>query len=110
MIRPASDIRQASASPDEAGARRHAVAAIARGRRWLDELVDGAIADAKSIACRQHCSLRHVNLTLSLAFLAPTLVKAAVEGRLPRGIGLEQLRQLPPEWDRQFAMLALNPN
>jgi site-specific DNA recombinase len=28
------------------------------------------------------------NMTISLAFLAPPLVKAAVEGRLPGGIGL----------------------
>jgi hypothetical protein len=26
-------------------------------------------------------------MTISLAFLAPNLVKAAIEGRLPRGIG-----------------------
>jgi hypothetical protein len=30
--------------------------------------------------------MRQINLTLSLAFLAPQLVKAAVESRLPRGI------------------------
>src|SRR5262249_44550050 len=29
------------------------------------------------------CTVRQVNMTLSLAFLAPQLVKAAVEGRLP---------------------------
>ena len=85
------------------------VTAIARGRRWLDDLVAGTMSDAQSVARREHCSVRHVNLTLSLAFLAPTLVKAAVEGRLPRGVGLEQLRQLPPEWDRQFEALALDP-
>jgi hypothetical protein len=32
-------------------------------------------------------------MTISLAFLAPNLVKAAVEGRLPRGIGIERLRR-----------------
>ena len=31
-------------------------------------------------------------MTISLAFLAPNLVKAAIEGRLPRGIGVERLR------------------
>jgi hypothetical protein len=30
-------------------------------------------------------------MTLSLAFLAPEIVKAAVEGRLPRGFGLKRL-------------------
>ena len=46
---------------------------------------------------------------ISLAFLAPDLVKAAVEGRLPRGIGVERLRDAPAEWSRQFETLGLNP-
>ncbi len=48
-------------------------------------------------------------LPLPLAFLAPNLVKAAVEGRLPRGIGIERLRDPPTEWSRQFEALGLNP-
>jgi site-specific DNA recombinase len=48
-------------------------------------------------------------MTISLAFLAPNLVKAAVEGRLPRGIGIERLRDPPTEWSRQFEVLGLNP-
>jgi site-specific DNA recombinase len=49
-------------------------------------------------------------MTISLAFLAPNLVKAVVEGRLPRGIGVERLRDPPTEWSRQFAALGLNPD
>ena len=41
------------------------------------------------------------------AFLAPDLVKAAVEGRLPRGIGVERLRDASAEWTRQFEALGL---
>jgi hypothetical protein len=37
---------------------------------------------------------------LSLAFLAPQLVKAAVEGRLPRAINIERLRDPDPNWSR----------
>jgi len=48
-------------------------------------------------------------MTISLAFLAPNLVEAAVEGRLPRGIGVELLRDPPAEWSRQFEALGLNP-
>jgi DNA invertase Pin-like site-specific DNA recombinase len=85
------------------------VNAIARGRRWLDEIVSGSITDVHQIATRQKCSVRQVNMTISLAFLAPDLVKAAVEGRLPRGIGVERLRDAPAEWSRQFETLGLNP-
>jgi site-specific DNA recombinase len=85
------------------------VNAIARGRRWLDEIVSGSVTDVQQIATRQKCSVRQVNMTISLAFLAPDLVKAAVEGRLPRGIGVERLREAPAEWSRQFETLGLNP-
>jgi DNA invertase Pin-like site-specific DNA recombinase len=85
------------------------VSAIARGRRWLDEIVSGSVADVQQIATRQKCSARQVNMTLSLAFLAPDLVRAAVEGRLPRGIGVERLRDAPAEWSQQFEALGLNP-
>jgi site-specific DNA recombinase len=85
------------------------VNAIARGRRWLDEIVSGSAANIEQIAARQKCSVRQVNMTISLAFLAPALVKAAVEGRLPRGIGVERLRDAPAEWSRQFETLGLNP-
>ena len=44
----------------------------------------------------------------SLAFLAPKLVQAAVEGRLPRSIGVTRLRDAPAEWSRQYAMLGLS--
>jgi site-specific DNA recombinase len=58
---------------------------IARGRAWLDEIVSGTTT-IEDIAARHKCSVRHVNMTISLAFIAPGLVKAAIEGRLPRGI------------------------
>jgi hypothetical protein len=59
------------------------VASIARGRRWLDELIAEETATTESIAKRERCSVRKVNMTISLAFLAPDLVKAAIDGQLP---------------------------
>ena len=64
------------------------VTSIATGRRWLDEIVTGTVADVEQIAGREKCSVRQVNMTISLAFLSPTLVKAAIDGRLPRGSAL----------------------
>ena len=88
-------------------ARATLVASIARGRKWLDEIVTGTVTNVDQIAARDKCSLRQVNMTISLAFLAPDLVKAAIEGRLPRGIGVARLRDAPAEWSRQYAMLGL---
>jgi site-specific DNA recombinase len=85
------------------------VTSIVCGRRWLDEIATGSIADVEEIATREKCSARQVNMTISLAFLSPTLVKAAIDGRLPRGIGVARLRDAPAEWSRQHAMLGLAP-
>jgi len=82
--------------------------AIARGRGWLDEIVSGASQGVEQIAARHKCSIRHVNMTISMAFIAPALVKAAIEGRLPRGIGVAALRDAPAEWSRQFERLGLS--
>ena len=83
------------------------IKAIARGRAWLDELVSGRATSIEQIAERNTCSIRHVNMTISMAFVAPTLVKAAIEARLPRGIGLANLREAPAEWTRQLERLGM---
>ncbi|HJZ18129.1 MAG TPA: LacI family transcriptional regulator, partial [Stellaceae bacterium] len=83
------------------------VASIARGRRWLDELIAEERATTDSIAKREGCSVRKVTMTISLAFLAPDLVKAAIDGRLPHGMGVARLADLPAEWSRQHQALGL---
>jgi hypothetical protein len=102
--------RREDIRPDRAERRLRLISAIARGRQWLDEIMTGSITDAGQLAKRERCTERQINLTLSLAFLAPQLVKAAVEGRLPRGINIERMRDPDPNWTRQFHDLGLNPN
>jgi site-specific DNA recombinase len=87
------------ARPIRAETRAKLVTSIARGRSWLDEIVTGTVS-IDQIALREKCSVRHINMTVSLAFLAPDLVKAALEGRLPRGIGVSRLFDPPAEWSR----------
>jgi site-specific DNA recombinase len=99
-----SDVR-----PEQFERRARLVSTIARGRQWLDDVVSGRVTTVVELCAREKCSVRQVNMTISLAFLAPNLVKAAVEGRLPRGVGIERLRDPPTEWSRQFEALGLNP-
>jgi site-specific DNA recombinase len=86
--------------PEQFARRANLVSTIARGRQWLDDVVSGRITTVADLGARENCSVRQVNMTISLAFLAPNLVKAAVEGRLPRGVGIERLRDPPTEWSR----------
>ncbi len=46
-------------------------------------------------------------MTISLAFLAPDIVKAAITGRLPRGTGIARLSHPPAEWNDQYRKLGL---
>ena len=96
--------------PEQFERRARLVSVIAKGRQWLDDVVSGRVTTVQEICIREKCSVRQVNMTISLAFLAPNLAKAAVEGRLPRGIGVERLRDPPTEWSRQFEALGLNPD
>jgi site-specific DNA recombinase len=106
ILMPASPSTGARTRPIRADARAKLVAAIARGRRWLSEITS-AEANTDGIAARERCSIRKVNMTVSLAFLSPDLVKAAIEGRLPRGIGMTRLCDLPAEWTLQHQALGL---
>jgi site-specific DNA recombinase len=94
--------------PIRAETRATLVTSIARGRRWLEETIAGTVSSVEQIAAREKCSVRQVNMMISLAFLAPELVKAAVGGRLPRSVGVTRLRDAPAEWSRQYAMLGLS--
>ncbi|KQT17219.1 hypothetical protein ASG40_17715 [Methylobacterium sp. Leaf399] len=75
--------------------------AVATARSWIDDLLAARIADTDAIAMREGCSERSVRMTLSLAQLSPRIVQALVEGRLPRGIGIKSLAELPLSWAEQ---------
>lgn len=109
LIPPASASSRSDPRPIRAETRTKLIAAIAKGRCWLDELVAGKVLNAEQIAAREACTVRQVNMTISLAFLGPDLVKSAIEGRLPRGVGVLNLRDAPLLWSEQNAMLGLAP-
>ena len=79
---------------------------IAKARLWLNELIDGRVTDTKEIADREDCSDRSIRMTLSLAFLSPTIVQAAVDGTLPQGHGVSRLLELPVDWQKQMQIMA----
>jgi site-specific DNA recombinase len=93
--------------PIRAERRADLIRSIARGREWLNEIIACTAKDVADIAKRENCSVRHVSRTISMAFLAPALVKAAIEGSLPRGVGIANLRDAPAEWSHQLERLGL---
>ena len=91
-------------------ARTRLVSAIVRARQWLDEIISGRSAGIEAIAAREGLNERSARMTLSLAFLAPDIVKAAVDGTLPRGFGVSRLMDLPASWATQRRALGLLPS
>ena len=65
--------------------------------------------DVETIAAREGKTERSIRMTLSLAFLAPAIVKAAVEGRMPRGFGVTRLADAPMAWSTQWAAFEVAP-
>ena len=106
ILIPASSTR-IDARPIRSETRATLVRSIALGRRWLNEIVTGNAAGPEAIAARERCTPRHVTKLMSLAFLAPDLVQAAIDGRLPRGVGVSRLTDAPIEWSRQWYVLGL---
>jgi hypothetical protein len=96
------------ARPMRASARAILIEALRDAHRWLDELLSDPRLNLESLASREGKTTRSIRTTLSLAFLAPEIVKAAVEGRLPRGFGLKRLIDLPIAWPDQWRALGLH--
>jgi site-specific DNA recombinase len=109
IILPAGPSSHRDSRPIRSETRVRLVTAIAKGRHWLDMLMAGTVTNVEQIASTENCTVRQVNMMISLAFLAPNLVQVAVEGRLPRGVGIANLRDAPAEWSLQYARLGLAP-
>ncbi|MCO5093601.1 recombinase family protein [Bosea sp. (in: a-proteobacteria)] len=100
------DDRQA-ATPMNEETRGKLVQAIARARSWLAELLKDTMLSTDAIAARESLSERAVRMRLSLAFLAPDIVEAAIAGHLPQSFGITRLSDLPPGWTEQRKVLGL---
>jgi site-specific DNA recombinase len=90
-----------------ANARVILIDALGDAHRWLDELLSDPTQTLEALALREGKTDRSIGMTLSVAFLAPNIVKAAIEGRLPRGFGLKRLVDLPMAWPDQWRALEL---
>jgi site-specific DNA recombinase len=93
--------------PMRTKARAVLVDALRDAHRWLNELTTSPNQTIESLAAREGKTERWIRRTMSLAFLSPTLVKAAIDGRLPRGFGVKRLMDRPVSWSDQWSALGL---
>jgi site-specific DNA recombinase len=90
-----------------ANAQSHFTSAMRDARLWLNELLTDPNQTIETMAAREHKSARSLRMTLSLAFLSPELVRAALEGCLPRGLNVKRMTELPMLWPDQWQALGL---
>jgi site-specific DNA recombinase len=80
------------------------ITGLVRTNAWWRELCSGEGASIKEIACRQGSDERYVARNLKLAFLAPDITAAILEGRQPPHLtadSLIKMSDLPCSWAAQ---------
>jgi site-specific DNA recombinase len=78
--------------------------AVARARRWSEDLLMGRAQSVAEIAEREGVTDRYVRRLMRLAFLAPEIVEAIVAGNQPPELTAEALAEridLPLLWAAQ---------
>jgi hypothetical protein len=93
--------------PKSASANAALLKALARARRWYEMLISGEAPSLQAIAKASGLDQRYVSRVARLAFLAPELVEAILEGRQPLELTLDTLfNPFPVNWAEQRAFFA----
>jgi site-specific DNA recombinase len=77
------------------------VRAVARANRWRELLESGAARSPYDLARHEGCRVSYVQRHLPLAFLAPDIVEAIIDGRQPESFTVGGLvsKGVPMSWD-----------
>jgi len=82
---------------------------IARAHIWFQQLSTGVVTSVHQIAEQEKCDASEVSRVMPLAFLAPDLVTAILEGRQPVDLTADRLKRLsgglPICWRQQKTAL-----
>ena len=84
------------------------IALVADARRWASELLEGKSLSIQQITKREGLRSGSVSRILPLAWLAPDITTAILEGRQPNRLSAKTLRELPDlplDWTQQRQIL-----
>lgn len=75
---------------------------LARGFRWQHLLESGAYATIEDLAAAEKINASYVSRILRLAFLAPDIVEAILDGQHPPSLTAKRLMEpFPTDWAEQ---------
>ena len=84
------------------------LSAIAKARRWIDDLRQGRMASFTEIAQQESQGERHIRLLAPLAFASPCIISAIIEGTAPADLTVTGLaRALSYSWAEQHRSVGL---
>jgi site-specific DNA recombinase len=82
------------------------IRAVARAHDWLAQIMRGDVLNQRALARETGLDERYIGSILPLAFLAPDLTEAILEGRQPSSLDLGRcLKPLAADWGQQRATL-----
>ena len=97
LVIPAGGPQELTARPDNT-----LIKALIRARRWKEQLLTGSAPSIQAIANEEGVSERYLSRVLRLAFLAPDITEAILDGYQPPELGLDKvLRGVPLTWADQ---------
>jgi hypothetical protein len=102
LVIPGEAHRTQPARPDTA-----LIKAVARGHLWFQDLVTGKAASLRDIAKQEGITEGYVGRLIRLAFLAPCMVEAILEGTQPVDLTAARLTghiSLPVDWTEQHRL------
>ena len=85
------------------------ITAIGQARRWTADLQTGKATSVQELAARENLDRSHVSGILPLAFLAPDIITAIIEGRTGPDLTVTKLKRikLPASWQAQRALFGI---
>jgi site-specific DNA recombinase len=90
-------------------ARDSLLSAIARARRWIDDITSGKEKSFDDIATKEKKVERHIRLLAPLAFVAPSIVQSIIEATAPAHLTVTELaKSSAHSWHRQQHLLKVS--
>jgi site-specific DNA recombinase len=78
------------------------VRAVARAHDWMDRILSGEVPNQCALAKETGFDKRYISRIIPLAFLAPDITEAILEGKQSSELSLEKcVREIPFEWTVQ---------
>jgi hypothetical protein len=83
---------------------------MAKAHDWVDQIQKGTALNQRAIAALTGLDERYVSRILPLAFLAPDITEAILDGRQPGALSLNDCVNLPLNWFEQHRALKTTHN